>query len=1482
MGMDFPSSPTPGQVFQLKGQPTYVWTPPTWRVVDSGLQWDADAQRIFDAFTTPPNDIRKNLIETLVKALKTGGVWSKLDTLYLMAAADSQASTINWINPGTNTLTVINFPAFAADRGYKGDGGTQYISANFNPSTAPAPRYLNASATLFAWSLTNIQSLGHIVGNASGGNELIPRYITDIYHGRINTGTGQAQGANLDGTGLYAITRSATNAQQMFRNGVGLATSGAAAGGVPAEVWFLRSNVAYWPGQIACGGCGSNLDAAQNLALYNAVNAYLLAVGATVYDSQSEQIFLAFTTPPTAARKTAIDTFVKSMAGAASFPWGKLDTFYGFAAADQQASLINWAKPGTYNASAVNAPVFTSDQGFTGASTKYIDSTFNPSTAPAPKYLSTSTCLFAWSLTDINVTQTFLGYASSHRTMLKPRETNQTNVRIHNDTVNCVAPSFDARGLWTVTRPNSSTVQGYRNGTALTALSGSNTMGVPAEALLFLRGGGDYWPGQLAIGGGGGHLDATDQLVLYNATLAYLTDVGTFYEAESNAIFAAMTTPPDTARKTLIDNAVKQLKSSGLWTKFDTLYLMAAADAQAGTVNWKAPTLYNLTPVNAPVFTVDRGFTGGATQYLDASFNPATAPTPKFVQNDASVFGWNLTAGIVDYAHLVLGSGNTFIMPTGGDGWTRSSVNTWGNDMQGASPGSQGFWLSTRTGPSASVLYRNGVSVYTGINASTAIVSGNLNFVNGFPGQIAAGGNSSQFSAAEQATFYAILGEYLDAIGATALYEAESKAIFAAMTVAPSAQRKKVIDDCVKALKAAAIWTKFDVLYAFAAHNSQAGLVNWKAPGTYLGTLINSPPFTVDAGFTNAWNTYIDSTYNPTTGSPVFTQNSGHISAWSSTDLDSQNSIVHQSATLALQLKNASVIYLLMNSVSVLTLANANSLGHWTASRVNSTDVVLYKNGASLNSWIGTAPSAAVSSANLLFGYAWGGTIASGSLGAGLTNTEQLAFHNAFLGYMAAIQGYEVESLRIFNAFPTPPSAARKVRIDDCVKALKNSGIWAKLDAFYMFAAEVATAATVNWKAPGTYNAVAINGPTFEYDRGFIGGGTSYLDSVFNPTTAPSPKFTQNSASFFGFSLTSAEIVAGMLGNASNTIFLMPRYTGLALWQIHSGGWIQPASADGSGLWSGNRSSSTATELYRNGALFGSGAATSAAMASESNKFLFRQAQYWPGQLAAGGFGQSLTLAENTALFNAIAAYRAGIAADAITASFDPQPTAARKALIQSCVQSLIQAGVWDKLDTLYLFAAENQIAAKINWKQPGTYDVTQVNTPSFQTDRGYTGASTKYLDANFNSSTAPSPKYVQNSACAFAWELTNLQGTAVLVGAGADGVTVLPRHISDVYSCRINTVAGQATGPSTDSRGLWAINRTASNVQQVFKNGTGLNTDASASVGVLSELWFLRSASAYWLGQIAAGGCGGSLTTTEQLALYNALRTYGTGVGIP
>ena len=110
----------------------------------------------------------------------------------------------------------------------------------------------------------------------------------------------------------------------------------------------------------------------------------------------------------------------------------------------------------------------------------------------------------------------------------------------------------------------------------------------------------------------------------YSAVLSYATAQGYVLPSKSQQI--------------LQDSLVKDLKTAGVWDKLDLFYVFATdGDSDFATLNWKAPSSFQLTKTNSPTFTTNEGFAQSGTASLDTGFILDTHGT-NYTQNDAGVF----------------------------------------------------------------------------------------------------------------------------------------------------------------------------------------------------------------------------------------------------------------------------------------------------------------------------------------------------------------------------------------------------------------------------------------------------------------------------------------------------------------------------------------------------------------------------------------------------------------------------------------------------------------------------------------------------------------------------------------------------------------------------------------------------------------------------------------------------------------------------
>lgn len=246
----------------------------------------AETNTIAAAFSTPPTKVRKDLIEMVVGTLKASGVWASLDVFHMFAAADSQASLINWVNPGTNDATVTIAAVsviFTADSGHATDGTSGFIDSTVNASTAT--NFLQDSCCMGIYCLTNAQTSTFPIGEHDGTDSVLiwPRSTVDQAQIRMNQ-TASVNIGNTDSSGMFSANRSASNAIQFFRNGASLTTGSNASvapnnltlriGTTNASTFAAISAACFYAG----GSLGSTVT--KHFAVHSVVLKYLTAVGA--------------------------------------------------------------------------------------------------------------------------------------------------------------------------------------------------------------------------------------------------------------------------------------------------------------------------------------------------------------------------------------------------------------------------------------------------------------------------------------------------------------------------------------------------------------------------------------------------------------------------------------------------------------------------------------------------------------------------------------------------------------------------------------------------------------------------------------------------------------------------------------------------------------------------------------------------------------------------------------------------------------------------------------------------------------------------------------------------------------------------------------------------------------------------------------------------------------------------------------------------
>lgn len=258
-------------------QPYKLWQPP----VTASAGVEAETTTLLAAMTSSPDASHQGYINTLIAALKTAGVWSKLDWFWV-PLGDEHDTLLNWKNPA-QTSTNVSSVSFSSYSGFTANGTIQYISSGFNPSTAGG-NFAQNSACMFAWGTKTAQDVSGTMGapnDALAGYVIVPRFSDDNFYGRINS-TNYDSASNAAGNaGLFLLSRTASTGYVVYRNGASFATmteTSIALGNVTLGWMKHASVIPSHSGLVRAGGFGAGLTSTEQSDLYNALNTYLGAI----------------------------------------------------------------------------------------------------------------------------------------------------------------------------------------------------------------------------------------------------------------------------------------------------------------------------------------------------------------------------------------------------------------------------------------------------------------------------------------------------------------------------------------------------------------------------------------------------------------------------------------------------------------------------------------------------------------------------------------------------------------------------------------------------------------------------------------------------------------------------------------------------------------------------------------------------------------------------------------------------------------------------------------------------------------------------------------------------------------------------------------------------------------------------------------------------------------------------------------------------
>ncbi|UXA19562.1 hypothetical protein [Mycobacterium sp. SMC-4] len=243
------------------------------------------------------------------------------------------------------------------------------------------------------------------------------------------------------------------------------------------------------------------------------------------------------------------------------------------------------------------------------------------------------------------------------------------------------------------------------------------------------------------------------------------------YEPEAISLFDRMDVRPNFDRRHAINRLIKDLKDYNLWSRLDGLYVFAAHTAQAGLLNWRRDAA-NMTALNSPTFTEDRGFTGDG---VSSSLWNTSAATVNTQATDAATSLWVSQAAstkdtVFDLWWTNWGMSIDSARTSTQMGWRGANQTT-----RAVTSLDVGLFSVAQTGPEMARAYRDGAQ----IDSFTGAYDDTLSFAPASPIRILSQNGSTSFtnprvsfasygagmSPAEMALFYNAVNTYMTAVG---------------------------------------------------------------------------------------------------------------------------------------------------------------------------------------------------------------------------------------------------------------------------------------------------------------------------------------------------------------------------------------------------------------------------------------------------------------------------------------------------------------------------------------------------------------------------------------------------------------------------------------------------------------------------------------------------------------------------------------------
>ena len=230
------------------------------------------------------------IIDQFVFSEKDSGAWTLTDDYWGLWGENAEQALTSLKQ--RRLATAVNSPTFTVDRGYTGNGTTSYVNTGFVPSThAVVMTGTSLRVDIYDRTSGTTGSGTSLIGGRTSTNQSLQ--LRPVGAGNLLVGSVNAPVATtlsvVNSLALTSLGRGATAGEFYYRGVLLEAVAfGATSSSLPGfSVFIGAANAAGTPTgftghQAGFGSVGAPLSADQELARYNAVQAWATSVGANV------------------------------------------------------------------------------------------------------------------------------------------------------------------------------------------------------------------------------------------------------------------------------------------------------------------------------------------------------------------------------------------------------------------------------------------------------------------------------------------------------------------------------------------------------------------------------------------------------------------------------------------------------------------------------------------------------------------------------------------------------------------------------------------------------------------------------------------------------------------------------------------------------------------------------------------------------------------------------------------------------------------------------------------------------------------------------------------------------------------------------------------------------------------------------------------------------------------------------------------------